>query len=162
MRKGGHMAAENSLKRSFLDVYTKFKLHFYRKIFGRFETREASLSAVEAFSVEVINALDNPTIGDFARFVNISQANAAYKVQSLIKKGYVEKVRAEKDRREYRLLLTERFDEYNRMNTDYVGEVVSRMEKRFSSEELRTFRYILDIMDAELMPEILTDPLRSA
>jgi DNA-binding MarR family transcriptional regulator len=156
------MTAEYSLKDSFLEVYTKFKLHFYRKIFGRFEMREASLSAVETFSVEVINALNNPTISDFARFVNISQANAAYKVQSLIKKGYVSKVRNEKDRREYRLLLTERFDEYNHLNTDYVGEVVSRMEKRFSSEELKTFQRVLDVINAELMPEIPTDPLRSA
>jgi DNA-binding MarR family transcriptional regulator len=156
------MTTGHPLKDSFLGVYTKFKLHFYRKIFGRFETREASLSAVETFSVEVINALNNPTISDFARFVNISQANAAYKVQSLIKKGYVRKVRDEKDRREYRLLLTERFDEYNRLNTDYVGEVVSRMERRFSPEELKTLRYILDVINAELMPEIPTDPLRSA
>ncbi|MDR2587394.1 MAG: MarR family transcriptional regulator [Coriobacteriales bacterium] len=155
------MTAEYTLKNSFLNVYTKFKLQFYRKIFGRFETREASLSAVETFSVEVINALNNPTISDFARFVNISQANAAYKVQSLIKKGYVRKVRDEKDRREYRLLLTERFDEYNRLNTDYVGEVVSRMEKRFSCEELRILQHILDVINAELMPEIPNDPLRS-
>jgi DNA-binding MarR family transcriptional regulator len=147
---------------SFLDVYTKFKLHFYRKIFARFERREASLTAVETFCVEVISALNNPTIGDFARFVDISQANASSKVQSLIKKGYVEKVRDEKDRREYRLRLTERFDAYNRVNLDYVGEVVTRIEKRFAPEELKTFKHILQVIDAELMPEIPQDPLRSA
>jgi DNA-binding MarR family transcriptional regulator len=147
--------------RSFLDVYTKFKLHFYRKIFGRFAQRDASLTTVETFCVDVISALDNPTISDFARFVDISQANASSKVRSLIKKGYVEKVRDEKDRREYRLHLTERFDAYSRVNLDYVGEVVTRIEKRFAPEELQTFRRILQIIDAELMPEIPQDPLRS-
>jgi DNA-binding MarR family transcriptional regulator len=82
-------------------------------------------------------------------------------VQSLIKKGYVEKVRDEKDRREYRLRLTERFDAYSRVNLDYVGEVVTRIEKRFAPEELQTFKRILQIIDAELMPEIPQDPLRS-
>jgi DNA-binding MarR family transcriptional regulator len=149
---------DESLKQSFLNVYAKFKLHFYRKIFGRFETREASLSAVETFSVEVISALNRPTISDFARFVNISPANAAYKVQNLIKKGYVTKVRDEKDRREYHLLLTERFNEYNHVNTDYVGEVVSRMVKRFSPEELKTLKHILEVIDTELMPEISANP----
>jgi DNA-binding MarR family transcriptional regulator len=149
------------LKRSFLDVYTKFKLHFYRRIFSRFESREASLTAVETFCVEVINALDNPSISDFARFVNISQANATYKVQSLIRKGYVVKDRDEKDRREYRLLLTERFHNYNRLSTDYVGEVVARMETRFGPEELRTLRHVLEVMNNELMPEVPQDPLRS-
>jgi DNA-binding MarR family transcriptional regulator len=152
---------DTSLTRSFLDVYTKFKLHFYRKIFGRFESRDASLTTVETFCVEVISALNNPTISDFARFVDISQANASSKVQSLIKKGYVEKVRDEKDRREYRLRLTERFDAYSRVNLDYVGEVVTRIEKRFAPEELQTFKRILQIIDAELMPEIPQDPLRS-
>jgi DNA-binding MarR family transcriptional regulator len=154
-----HNPMSVSLQRSFFDVYAKFKLHFYRKIFSRFEAREASLTAVETFCVEVINALDSPTISDFARFVNISQANAAHKVQNLIKKGYVEKVREEKDRREYRLFLTERFNEYNRMHTDYVDEVIARMEKRFAPEELKTLRHILEVIDTELMPEISQDGL---
>jgi DNA-binding MarR family transcriptional regulator len=149
------------LKHSFLNIYTKFKLHFYRRIFGRFETREASLTAVETFCVEVISALDDPTISDFARFVDISQANASCKVQSLIKKGYVTKVRNEKDRREYRLRPTERFENYSSMSTEYMDEVFSRLEKRFAPEELKILGRILEIIDNELMPEIPQDPLRS-
>jgi DNA-binding MarR family transcriptional regulator len=144
----------DSLQGLFLGVYAKFKLHFYRKIFSRFEAREASLTAVETFCVEVINSLNNPTISDFARFVNISQANATYKVQSLIKKGYVEKVRDEKDRREYRLVLTERFHDYSRVNTDYVEEVVARIEKRFTPNELKILKHILKVIETELMPEM--------
>ena len=37
-------------------------------------------------------ALEEPTINEFASFVNISSPNAAYKVNSLIQKGYVEKI----------------------------------------------------------------------
>lgn len=51
--------------------------------------REGSLSAMEAFSIEIIHALGEPTIGRFAEFLNISQSNATYKVNSLIKKGYL-------------------------------------------------------------------------
>jgi DNA-binding MarR family transcriptional regulator len=143
-----------SLQHAFIELYSKFKLHFYRQVFSRFETREASLSAVETFCVEVINALGCPTIGDFARFVNISPANATYRIQSLIKKGYVEKVRDEQDKRGYRLHLTERFDAYNRVNTDYMEEVVGRMEARFAPEELTTLMHILEVMNTELMPEV--------
>ena len=31
------------LKDAFFDVYTKFKLHFYKEIFQRFQTRESTL-----------------------------------------------------------------------------------------------------------------------
>ena len=80
------------LDESFRDVYTKFKLHFYQEVFSRFQNREASLTAVETFCMEIIMALEEPTINEFASFVNISSPNAAYKVNSLIQKGYVEKI----------------------------------------------------------------------
>ncbi|MDR3307314.1 MAG: MarR family transcriptional regulator [Coriobacteriales bacterium] len=143
-----------SLETSFVEVYTKFKLQFYRKIFSRFEGREASLTAVETFCVEVIHALGKPTVSDFARFVNISQANAAYKIQSLMKKGYVCKQRSDDDKREYRLLVTERFHEYNRLNTSYVATVVERVGHRFTAQETATFKRILDVIAHELMPEV--------
>ena len=47
------------LDRAFDRVYTKFKLHFYRAVFARFQNREASLTTVESFCMEIINALEN-------------------------------------------------------------------------------------------------------
>ena len=60
------------LEDSFIEVYTKFKLHFYREIFSGFQCREATLTAVETFCMEIIQALKEPTINEFASFVNIS------------------------------------------------------------------------------------------
>ena len=40
---------DKALEQLFVEVYTKFKLQFYSRIFNRFETREASLTAVETF-----------------------------------------------------------------------------------------------------------------
>ena len=138
----------------FTEVYTKFKLEFYRRIFSRFETREATLTSVETFCVEVIHALNKPTIKEFADFVRISQANAAYKVQSLIKKGYVEKRRSEKDKREYALLTTEKFQNYYDKSAEYVHEVIQRMSERFTVEEIKMLERILTVMTHELMPEV--------
>ena len=56
------------LDQAFAEVYTKFKLHFYQKVFGRFQSREASLTTVESFCMEIIQALDKPTINEFAQF----------------------------------------------------------------------------------------------
>lgn len=77
------------LQDNFLEVYDKFKLEFFRRIFELVREREGSLSAMEAFSIEIIHALNEPTIGRFAEFLNISQSNATYKVNNLIKKGYL-------------------------------------------------------------------------
>ena len=87
------------LKDAFFNVYTKFKLHFYQEIFSRFQDREASLTTVETFCMETIQALGTPTVNEFATFMRISPPNAAYKVNSLIKKGYIRKVQSSDDRR---------------------------------------------------------------
>ena len=64
---------------NFISVYDKFKLHFYRQVFELVRERDGSLSAMEAFSLEVINMLDKPTVGQFAEFLNISQSNAIHR-----------------------------------------------------------------------------------
>ena len=64
------------IEKSFVEVYDKFKLQFYRGVFEQVREREGSLSAMEAFSLEVIAMLDRPTVGQFAEFLNISQSNA--------------------------------------------------------------------------------------
>ena len=79
------------LDKNFTEVYEKFELQFFRRVFENVRERDGSLSAMEAFSLEVIYLLREPTVGQFADFLNISQSNATYKVNSLIKKGYIER-----------------------------------------------------------------------
>ena len=102
------------LDQAFFRVYTKFKLHFYQELFRRFQDREASLTTMETFCVESIQALGSPTVNEFANFMRISPPNAAYKVNSLVKKGYISKVKSPEERREYHLELTQKnMDYYN-------------------------------------------------
>ena len=75
------------LHQAFNEVYTKFKLHFYQEIFRRFQNREASLTTVETFCMESIMALGRPSVNEFATFMRISPPNAAYKVNSLVKRA---------------------------------------------------------------------------
>ena len=142
------------LKESFRGVYNKFKLQFYRSVFELVRERDGSLSAMEAFSLEVIAMLGEPTVGRFAEFLNISQSNATYKVNSLIKKGYIERLNSTTDRREYHLKLSEKYYNYINLMNNYQMEVIERIEKRFSPEELAKFDEILNVMADELMPEI--------
>ena len=135
-------------------VYTKFKLHFYIQIFDRFQNREASLTTVETYCMETIQALGEPTVNEFATFARISPPNAAYKVASLIRKGYLEKVRSENDKREYHLKVTEKYLAYYNIGNGYVQTVVDRIRQRFSPEDCRKLEEMLRIVSDELMPEV--------
>ena len=142
------------LEDSFTEVYTKFKLHFYQAVFSQFQTREASLTAVETFCMEIIRALGEPTVNEFASFVNISSSNAAYKINSLIQKGYVEKIQSPNDRREYHLRPTQKFRDYYSLSSTYIREVMDRVRERFTPEEVAQMDRVLDIVGQELMPEV--------
>ena len=142
------------LDQAFFRVYTKFKLHFYQELFRRFQDREASLTTMETFCVESIQALGSPTVNEFANFMRISPPPAAYKVNSLVKKGYIRKVQSPDDRREYHLELTQKYMDYYNISSNYLQTVMRRVSDRFSPEDCARIEEMLTIVDRELMPEV--------
>ena len=142
------------LREEFSRVYAKFKLHFYQKVFEKIQDKEASLTTVETFCMEIINAANGPTVNEFAKIANLSSPNAAYKVNNLVKKGYLEKVQSTEDKREYHLEVTDKYLNNYNISYRYIETVIKRIEERFSPEEIETLVKILKIVDEELMPEI--------
>ena len=141
------------LETNFTEVYDKFKLQFYRRVFELVRERDGSLSAMEAFSLEVIKMLDEPTVGQFADFLNISQSNATYKVNNLIKKGYLVRQSSPTDRREYHLIRSEKFYNYMMLLANYEKTVMERIEQRFPREDGDCFDRMLKVSADELVPE---------
>ena len=146
-------ASQAMLEKNFIEVYDKFKLQFYRRVFELVRERDGSLSAMEAFSLEVIKMLGEPTVGQFADFLNISQSNATYKVNNLIKKGYLVRQNSTTDRREYHLILSDKFYTYMDLLANYEKTVMARIEKHFPEEDVACFDRMLKVISDELMPE---------
>ena len=149
------------LDQTFGQVYTKFKLHFYKQIFNRFEDREATLTTVESFCMEVIMALGEPTIAQFSHMMNLSTPNAAYKINSLVKKGYVERIQSTTDKREYRLRPTQKYIDYYNISYSYLHLVMERAKQRFSPDDLAKLEEMLQIVSDELMPEFIDEYLQT-
>ena len=142
------------LDQAFEQVYNKFKLHFYQKIFSRFEDREATLTTVECCCMEDSMALRVTTIAEFSHMMNLSTPNAAYKINSLVKKGYVERIQSSTDKREYHLRPTQKYIDYYNISYSYLHQVMERAKERFSPEDLQKLEEMLVIFSDELMPEI--------
>lgn len=135
-----------------LKTFQKLRLEFYRKIFTRVRERDGSLSAMEVFSLEIIYALGRPTIGQFARFIGISQSNATYKVNSLMKKGYIILIRqpSQEDGREYNLELSEKFYGYSDMLEENVRTITRNVLEQLTLEEIAVIDKAADILNKEL------------
>ena len=142
------------LETAFSKVYTKFKLHFYRAVFGRFQAREATLTTVETFCMETIAALGEPTVNEFSSFVGISPPNAAYKINNLVQKGYVRKEQSPDDKREYHLVVTQKYRDYYDISYRYLNTVMERIKTRFPEQDVKRLEEMLEVISSELMPEI--------
>ena len=86
--------------------------------------------------------------------MQISTPNAAYKIGSLVKKGYVEKIQSTTDRREYHLRPTQKYIDYYNISSNYMSEVMDRIMARFSPEDCGKLEEILTVVSRELMPEV--------
>lgn len=133
-----------------LKTFQKLRLEFYRKIFTRVRERDGSLSAMEVFSLEIIYALGRPTIGQLARFIGISQSNATYKVNSLMKKGYIIRQPSQEDGREYNLELSEKFYGYSDMLEENVRTITRNVLEQLTPEEIAVIDKAADILNKEL------------
>ena len=129
-------------------------MHYYRDVFKRINNRELSLTTTEAYCVEIIGNLGTPTINEFASFVGISSPNATYKVNSLIKKGYLTKEQSGEDKREVILKVTDKYYKYWNINQKYMDIVEDRLEQSLSPEEFQLFNRIMKKISDEMMPEV--------
>ena len=86
--------------------------------------------------------------------MNLSTPNAAYKINSLVKKGYVEKIQSTTDRREYFLRPTQKYIDYYSISYSYLHTVIERVRKRFPAEDCDKMEQMLSVISTELMPEL--------
>lgn len=128
--------------------YERARLFQYKSLFNLIRERDGSLSATEAYAVDVINILGEPTIKQFSEYIGISQSNASYKIGNLIAKGYITKEMSEDDRREYHLRVTDKFRDYYAASIGAFWNGLERMEHAHSPEELEQFTGMLrELMD---------------
>lgn len=139
------------LEALFEELYLKFRATYYRRMVQAIGVRKGSLSATEGFCVEIIYLLDQPTVTRFAAFLDISLPNALYKINSLVEKGYVTKQPSHADRRESRLVVTDKFLSYYGLKNEDNARLMSRIRETFSPEEIdgleHTIRRIITLMN---------------
>ena len=124
-------------------LFRRYRLFCYRKLFSAVREKPGSLSATEAFSADIIHLLGSPTISQFAETIGISQPNATYKVNQLTAKGYLQKTVRADDRREIVLNTSEKFSGYFDENEEEVQKKVDALKVQFTPTELEHAERVL-------------------
>lgn len=146
----------DTLERKFERLYLLFRANYYRRMVEEIGVRDGSLTATEAYCVEIIYLLNRPTVSQFAAFLNISLPNANYKIGSLIKKGYAQKIPSSCDRREMNLAVTDKFLGYYGLNNADNARLMQAIRRTFTAAEIeglqRTIDRVVELMQREAQP----------
>lgn len=132
------------------DIVRKTKLHFYRSVFREFEDSDRPLSIEESMLLEVIDYLDRPSINDLVNFLHISQPNMSYKINVLAKKGYVKKVKSNKDQRFLHIVLTDEYFKYKQKKNEFTRDAMARAEEKLDEKEIENLYRSLYLVDRVL------------
>ena len=132
------------LTESLSRVMLRMRLGFLRKMFITVREDSQDLTPMEIFCLEGIEAMERPTISQFARFTGISQSNATYRVNCLIRKGYVNRVPSDRDRREFHLELTEKFKGCGPAFEQSCRVLAKRIAHYMTREEVEKLTDVLD------------------
>ena len=141
------------LGETFAQLFRKYRLFCYRKLFAAVREKPGSLSATEAFSADIIHLLGSPTVSQFAETIGISQPNATYKINNLVAKGYVEKVPSPGDRREIRLQPAEKLRKYMERGEGGLEQAVQTLQKTYTDQQLELAARVLTTLLDEVEEE---------
>ena len=98
--------------------------------------------------------LEGGNMSSIAARLDITVGSLTTSMNSLVKKGYVEKIQSTTDRREYNLRPTQKYIDYYNISYSYLHTVVERARERFSPEDCAKLEEMLTIVSEELMPEL--------
>lgn len=129
-----------SIQKTMIDLLQKVQLHNHLNQYKEFE----KLGAIDMYYLEAINQLDNPTIGVVSKILNQSTPNTNYHIKKLMRLGLIEKNVDLHDRRVYHLSVTDKYEKMLDNNTDFWQAFQEGLEKKFSDNDLATFKHVLE------------------
>ncbi|NLJ96441.1 MAG: MarR family transcriptional regulator [Clostridiales bacterium] len=137
------------LEKEFERLYYKFRENYLKNLFKG--VKDGNLSTTDSYCLEVIFLLERPTVNEFAEHVNASLPNASYRINNLIKKGYIKKTVSEYDRREYHLEVTKKFTDLYGANASFNVKLMKTIREKFSSEEIKVLEGFIKRIVDEIM-----------
>lgn len=94
-----------------------------------------NLSMTEVHILEAVSKSESNMMSQIAKRLMVTQGTLTVSASKLVKKGYVERVRDEKDKRIVRLLLTEKADPVLAIHDKFHGEMIEKLLNELDLEK---------------------------
>lgn len=146
------------LEADFEQLYLLFRANYYKRMVEKADTQKERLSSTEHHCVEIIYLLNQPTISEFAKFLNISVPNATYKINNLVEKGYLVRVPSQKDKREFHLTVTDKFLRFYGLNNQDNAHLMRRIRENCTPDEITAMEASIQKMIAFMQENTQEEP----
>jgi DNA-binding MarR family transcriptional regulator len=103
----------------------------------------AELSMRQVYYLETILSMESPTFSDVAQKLGFTKPSVTAIVDKLIRKGYVEKVQSEKDRRTYHIVPTKKAAEFSKLHENTHRQMAQIFIQNLSSDEIQQLARLL-------------------
>jgi DNA-binding MarR family transcriptional regulator len=101
--------------------------------------KEHGLTETQMHYLEKIAELDNPTLTELSRELGLSKPTVTVAIDKLVEKGFVTRVRSDKDRRSAHLHLTEAGVELNTIHDVAHVSIAKYITKKMETKEIDDF-----------------------
>ncbi|MBI4646731.1 MAG: MarR family transcriptional regulator [Bacteroidia bacterium] len=102
------------------------------------------LSITQMYYLEAICLNNEPTLTYLANILQLTKSTVTIQVEKLVEKGYIKKVRSEKDRRSSALQLSKKGNNINKMHHKIHEQLAGALQKSLTDTELKIFIEILN------------------
>ncbi|MCJ7435185.1 MAG: MarR family transcriptional regulator [Anaerolineales bacterium] len=103
----------------------------------------AELSMRQVYYLETILRMESPTFSDVAQNLDITKPSVTAIVEKLIRKGYVEKVQSDKDRRTYHIVPTAKAVEFSRLHENTHRQLAQLFMQNLNETEIQQLAGLL-------------------
>lgn len=108
------------------------------------ESEFSELSLSQIHHLEAINELENPTVSELAKKLELSKPTVTIMLDKLNDKGYIRKVRSDSDRRSAHVHLTKKGEKLEQLHIKIHEKLADTLTKDLNNREKEILRIILD------------------
>lgn len=108
------------------------------------ETEIEELTIKQLQCIELIVEMNNPNLSDLAERLNVTKPSTTVMIDKLEKKGYVEKVKSNTDKRSANIHLTKKGEEAGQLHTNLHFNIAKELTKSLTPSEKEILEVILN------------------
>jgi DNA-binding MarR family transcriptional regulator len=107
------------------------------------DERFAELSMRQIYYLNTIIRLGHPTYSDLARELKVTKPSVTVIIGMLIRKGYVQKIQDQKDRRAYHIVTTPKAHNFNQIHEAVHKRLANFLASQLNEQEVESLALLL-------------------